>query len=295
MRSALKTFYSASKAPENGVKYLLWKIGIKKNKKKKKPWKERYGWFRTALPWSKAVNRCGGYDSDLILEKCRQSLLQVKQGNAVYERDSVLFDHIEYSWPVLAGLMTAAAHAGGRLHVLDIGGSLGSTYFQNGRFLKCLKDVVWHIVEQPQFVACGKADFTNEQLKFHEEIDDIIAFNNINVILVSSMLQYVENPYDLLSDIVKKQVPFLIFDRTTFSSDAENFLAIQKVNPSIYSASYPCWFLDRGKFFQSVQNDYELVEQFYSLNHPIKLQDGKKVIECPEEGFIFMRKEISHG
>ena len=45
--------------------------------------------------------------------------LKVKNGVAAFERDSVLFDEIEYSWPVTAELMHGAARSGGRVHVVD--------------------------------------------------------------------------------------------------------------------------------------------------------------------------------
>lgn len=42
-----------------------------------------------------------------------EATLKVKRGEAVFERDSVLFDEIQYSWPV-----TAALIRNGRLHLL---------------------------------------------------------------------------------------------------------------------------------------------------------------------------------
>ena len=38
-----------------------------------------------------------GYDSQLILDKVLTSTLKVKNGEAAYERDSVLFDEIQYA------------------------------------------------------------------------------------------------------------------------------------------------------------------------------------------------------
>jgi putative methyltransferase (TIGR04325 family) len=295
MRLAFGAFYDSAKAPKGAMRRLLWKAGIVKAKKKIKKWKERYGWFKTALPWHRAVDRCAGYDSNIILEKCKNSLIQVKQGTAVYERDSVLFDQVEYSWPLLAGLMTAATHGGGRLRVLDVGGSLGSTYFQNKKFLDCLQDVEWNIVEQPQFVACGESYFQDERLKFHSTIEQCMEAGPIDAILIASTVQYVESPYELLNKIARYRIPFILFDRTAFSNNNTDLVSIQKVSPEIYRASYPSWFLSRSSFMDVFMDDYDLIESFFSLNHPVKLQDGKKVIECPEEGFIFARKGIRHA
>ena len=56
----------------------------------------------------------------------------------VYERDSVLFDTIRYSWPLLSDLLRAASEDQNHLSVLDFGGSLGSSYYQNRVFLSHL-------------------------------------------------------------------------------------------------------------------------------------------------------------
>src|SRR5712691_3342391 len=93
-----------------------------------------YGLSGDYAAWEDAVHASTGYDSEVILEKTRTALLQVKNGQAVYERDSVVFDEVQYAWPLLAGLLWIATRSGGKLDVLDFGGSLGSTYFQNRAF-----------------------------------------------------------------------------------------------------------------------------------------------------------------
>ena len=72
--------------------------------------------------WNEAVAASTGYDAELILEKTKTALLKVKNGEAIYERDSVLFNEIQYTWPLLAGLMWVAAQSRRRLNVLDFGG-----------------------------------------------------------------------------------------------------------------------------------------------------------------------------
>ena len=46
----------------------------------------------------------------------------IERGEGEFERDSVVFHEAEYVWPVLSALMSAAARAGGKLHVVDFGG-----------------------------------------------------------------------------------------------------------------------------------------------------------------------------
>ena len=107
------------------------------------PKKEKIGmWSGNYTSWQEAKANCTGYDAANILEKCKNALLKVKNGEAAYERDSVLFNQIQYSWGLLAGLQKAALENNGNLCVLDFGGSLGSTYFQNKAFLSSLKKLI---------------------------------------------------------------------------------------------------------------------------------------------------------
>jgi putative methyltransferase (TIGR04325 family) len=85
--------------------------------------------------WEDAQKNSTGYSSPEILEKTRAAVLKVKAGQAEFERDSVAFDRPQHEFPLLAGLLRAAAAANGCLSVLDFGGSLGSTYFQSRKFL----------------------------------------------------------------------------------------------------------------------------------------------------------------
>ena len=92
-----------------------------------------HGDFQT---WAAAAAEAGGYYDPSILDKTAKAASKVKNGTAAFERDSVLFDEIQYSWPVLAGLLWAASSGGNELNVLDFGGSLGTSYFQNRGFLQ---------------------------------------------------------------------------------------------------------------------------------------------------------------
>ncbi len=109
------------------------------------------------VSWEEAKQRSSGYEDEQILDKVLAATLKVKRGEAVFERDSVLFDEIQYAWSVTAGLMWAAALDSGRLSVLDYGGSLGSSYFQNKKFLEDLQIVRWSVVEQAHFYEAGRA------------------------------------------------------------------------------------------------------------------------------------------
>jgi putative methyltransferase (TIGR04325 family) len=224
-----------------------------------------YGWHGNFDTWEDAKKRCTGYDSELIISKVRSSLISVKNGEAAYERDSVLFQKIQYSYAVLSGMMWIAAQNGGKLNVLDFGGSLGSTYYQNKIFLDSLAEVNWCIVEQPGFVNIGLKEFANDNLHFSNSIEECLNSFGIDVVLFSSVLQYLEEPYKMLASIKSLRIKNIIIDRTPFVSGMDR-ITIQRVNPSIYYASYPCWFFNKEKFENYLMPEYKLILDFDALD-----------------------------
>lgn len=228
----------------------------------------KYGWKGNYKTWLDAEIVSTGYDQTIVLEKVRSSLISVKKGEAVYERDSVLFNEVQYNWPLLSALMLCSAKKGGSLSLLDFGGSLGSTYFQNKKFIEFLPGVVkWGIVEQRHFVDAGKNDFENDELRFFYDIDSCLDELKPNVLLLSSVLQYIEEPYQLLEKLLSYNFDLIIVDRTPFSSSNKDIIKVQFVPPSIYNASYPCWFLNKQKLSNTFYlNGYELLEEFNVLD-----------------------------
>jgi putative methyltransferase (TIGR04325 family) len=233
--------------------------------------------------WTLARQASGGYDSDLILNKVKEALLKVKNGEAVYERDSVLFDSVQYSWPVLAGLLWIASRNNNRLNVVDFGGSLGSSYFQNRRFLAHLDGFAWNIVEQRKFVECGKRYFEDEHLKFYYTLDDCLKEQHADAILLSSVIQYLERPYDLLNEIIEKRFRYLLFDRTPFLTEGDDRITIQRVPAEIYEATYPSWFFNRHKFMDFISASYELLADFES--------NDRADIPAVFKGYIFKLRD----
>lgn len=226
--------------------------------------------------WAEASNQCTGYDAKEILSKVESASSKVKNGEAAYERDSVLFEEIEYVWPVLAGLMWVAARNGGRLNVLDFGGALGSSYFQNRKFLEVLKEVRWNVIEQPHYTEAGKSRFQDEQLRFYKTLDECLAENIPNVILLSSVMQYLESPFEFFNDFKKMGTVCLIIDRTPFSLNGKDKLVIQQVPSSIYSASYPMWIFSLPKFKQRMEKDWTFIASNISPEGYVQAENGFK-------------------
>ena len=225
--------------------------------------------------WRDAVEASSGYDSNLILEKTRHAALKVKYSKAIFERDSVLFDEIHYSWPILSGLMWISGRDG-ELNVLDFGGSLGSAYYQNRAFLETLPQVSWSIVEQAEFVAVGQAEFADETLRFYKTIADCLVENRPNLILLGGVLQYLEHPFAILDELLNLPCDVILLDRTPFWDGERDWLAVQNVPPVVYDASYPSWIFAKTRFYDHLaQRGWDVMTSFENedmMPAPIKFK-----------------------
>ncbi|WP_167882530.1 methyltransferase, TIGR04325 family [Leptospira meyeri] len=223
--------------------------------------------FGNFTTWTDAVKECSGYASAEILEKVKTSLLKVKNGEVTYERDSVLFNEIHYSMPLLVSLLYIASENKGKLNILDFGGSLGSSYFQNRKFLNGLSAFKWSIVEQSHFVDCGKIYFEDQNLNFYYSIDEAINANHPNAILFSSSIQYLEDPIGILNQTIEVGFDYIVFDRSPFIyGPLEERIMIQKVPEEIYKAEIPIRFLNIKKILSILSGSYELFSEFDADN-----------------------------
>lgn len=240
------------------------------------------GFFGDYRSWEEAMRASSGYHSEHILEKVKDALLKVKRGQAIYERDSVLFDRTEYSWPLLTGLLWVASLNENRLNVLDFGGSLGSSYFQNRTFLSHLKELSWNVVEQQHFVRCGRQHFQDRTLRFYGSIEEYLAEKNPTVLLLSSVLPYLEKADEVLNGMLGRGFPYVIVDRTPFVTRGTERITVQRVPSWIYKATYPCRFFNEQRFLRAfVAAGYELVVDFETPD--------RANIPSVFKGFIFRR------
>jgi putative methyltransferase (TIGR04325 family) len=234
--------------------------------------------------FEQAQKASAGYDEAHILEKALAATMAVAQGSAKAERDTVLFDKPLYTFPLFATLLKWALALGRPIRVCDFGGALGSTYFQFADFLgKHPLPVEWVIVEQPHFVACGQQYFENEHLSFKTSIE---AMPFVDVLILSSVLQYLPMPYQMLENLMKKAPEVICIDRTPFWLKAGDRITIQKVPPNIYEASYPCWLLDRARIHNLLDAQYTRVFEEVALEGTVVTRQNR----CRFESIIAERK-----
>jgi putative methyltransferase (TIGR04325 family) len=103
-------------------------------------------------------------------------------------------------------------------------------------------------------------------LYFYESVHSIPKKKELDLVLVSSTLQYLEKPYDILDDLIKLNPRFILLDRLLIVDLERELITKQTVRSFTYEASYPCRFLVKDQIINFVTKDgvYELVSDFVS-------------------------------
>lgn len=262
-----------------GMKQILSFLKYLKNRIQQK------GWLGNYKSWHEAASVATGYDSPLIFDKIVASALTVKAGKAAFERDGVLFEKVEYDFPLLSSLFFAMASTGNR-SIIDFGGGLASSYFQHKTLLDGIDSLKWTVVEQEQLVQAGVRDFQDDRLDFYSHIADAFEQRNYACVMLNCVIQYLEEPYELLREIKQHRPPFILIHATPFWHQEEDRICVQYVPSSIYTASYPCRMLSKATFLAEMSDAYELV-----LEIPNRFTILVDYTQLAYTGFLFKMKE----
>jgi putative methyltransferase (TIGR04325 family) len=233
--------------------------------------------------WSAASRAASGYDAEAILERIASAQRAVRNGEACYERDGVLFDTPDFEFSLVALLQRAAADNRGKLTVLDFGGSLGTSYIRNRALLDNIDTLLWQVVEQPHFVELGKREFEDRALKFE---DSIAECQPPDVVLLRSVLQYLPEPHALVEELATLSPTWIFVDRTPFTRSGEEAVMLQKVPAKVYRASYPAWVLSWDKLCAQLATHYSLVCEIPSAENDA----GSGRFRADYRGGIFRRQ-----
>ncbi len=228
-----------------------------------------WGWFGHYPDWAAAVVDCEGYDTTEIFEKVKIATCKVKLGQTKCETNKELMKWVE-------NISTTA----GIIRILDFGGALGSIYFQHREILNKFPHLIWCVVEQKDFVEIGQAEFEDNVLKFEYTIEDALKKYQPNAVLLSSVLMYIEKPYNILEEIFESKIPHIMIDRTPFISAPEDRLTVQIAIPSVYKASYPCWIFSEQKFLNFTNRYAHHIKEFPAF-------DKSNILNCNYKGMIF--------
>jgi len=214
--------------------------------------------------WSKVKNSCIGYDSSVIANS-------IKSDNGTDLQKTLL------PYAIIANIMKIAQEKSGKISVLDFGGSTGGTYFFCREFLPDVK-MDWTVIEQESIVRVIKEKKISQEIKFSSEIPKNKKYD---VIIISSVLQYLENYTDILRQLLDLDADCIIFDRTLVfasSKSKKDILTIQQ-NPTAHQKkiTYPCWILNKNNLYLQIPKKYVLINEFFSAADKINKIAGVRV------------------
>jgi putative methyltransferase (TIGR04325 family) len=214
-------------------------------------------WSGDFPSWHAAEQKCEGYSSQAVIESVVRATQKVVAGEACYERDSVLFRHHDYLWDVIAVLYRTAYELHRPVTVFDFGGALGSVYRQNQKMVHSIIKR-WVIIEQPKFVEIGERDFSDTVLDFRNSMDEASVEDSPDIILFSSVLQYLPDPWTILLHAKLLDPKYIAIRRTPIVQEPRmtERITVQTVHKPIYEARYPCRFLLPHSIVENMLPEY---------------------------------------
>jgi len=221
--------------------------------------------------WEGAQRATTGYDADFILRRVHNATQRVFAGDADYEQDGSAMSGIPAPGHALPALLLAAALDGGRLSVLDFGGGLGSHFLRWRSSLAPLPDLHWTIVEQAHFAVVGRRLFADLPVVTFVEDVPAAADARPNAVLLSSVLQYLPDPFDAFDRLIALAPRVLVIDRTPLLDAGSALILSQHVPRQLGRASYPIRVLSRSAIEDRLQPRYMALSQFESSDTPIRV------------------------
>ena len=216
-----------------------------------------------------------------ILKKVITATDLVRQKKAVYEQDGVAFYEKKINYELLCSLYYVHLKER-RLHVADFGGSLGSIYFRIQEETRGL-DLDWSVIEQKHFTEYGKRSIP--EISFYDTLDECLEHKDCSVVLLSSVLGYLPDPYEIFGEILSKKIRYVIIDETAFLKGKEQYM-LQHVPESIYRAVYPVYLFELKKFRHFIRKmKYRIIFEWdYDGSIPVKRRTGFQ--ETADKGFL---------
>ena len=213
--------------------------------------------------YAAALAHSSGYDSPLILAKVKHAVVEVLEGKAVYERDGSAFATMPQRLKLRELLSN---YLSPKANVVDFGGGLGGTFINNRDLVSVGQH--WAVIEQPAFVTAGQelAHDYGLQVEFHNKLHGL--GRSIDLLILSSVLPYLQSPYEILQQVLKLSPKLILIDRTAFIDHGEEVWWVQD-EPSYYGTpiSYPICPLLEKKVLASLKG-YEILDRWLNPFDP---------------------------
>jgi putative methyltransferase (TIGR04325 family) len=237
-----------------------------------------------AKNWQEALKKSSGWSSEKTLK--HDSQFQFNEWSN--EIDSV-FVLDERFMQIATAFMSIDPQPGSNglrsISVLDIGGGFGKYFFLLRRFCP---NVVWTWVVVETEAQCKSIP---EELKSTYGISfrsDIPTDQNFDVGLLSGVIEYVEQPFELL-ELVSSICEAVILNRTPLTPFSKDIVAIQRPGFLNSRGSYPLHMFSEEVFIKKLEALGEIsMRWFVPQDSPVI-----RFHHFPQQGLVFRSRRLS--
>ena len=166
--------------------------------------------------YEEALEYSNGYQESVILHKVKKAIIRILEGEDAWERDGSIFPNPQ---PRQEIIKIIEKFSNKKLSIIDFGGGLGTLFINNRELFKSVEK--YYVIEQDNFVDIGN-DISrkyNLPIKFVKSLKSIDF--NPNLIIFSSVLQYIPNLEEVLIQTCKLDPEVILIDRTCYTNNSK--------------------------------------------------------------------------
>ena len=207
--------------------------------------------------WPEAQKAVAGYESDTAVESIIESIQLAHASStdtqALASRDLQIISSFAIA-------IAAVGVSNTKIKVVDVGGAGGDYFFM---FANAMPAVTfdWVVVETPALAtAITKTNLgEGRNIRWVSSLDE--AGNDFDVALLSSVMQYVDDPYGLLNE-VSNRCKVMVINRIPLTSSDTDQATVQHVRTHGRRGAYPAWFFSQHAFLAQIQKVGNIVSRW---------------------------------
>jgi len=230
--------------------------------------------------WENAKYFSKGYQNKKLLQKIISSNRICLNNPNLFERDSIIFNNPQYAFALNACLLfIISKNKTNKINILDFGGALGTSFRQFQKFTNNTIDLTWTIIEQEELYKIGIQEFSTEKLIF----STYYLLDNLNInyhaLIFSSVLEFLNNPYEILLSDKFLNINFLLLDRTPVWLGEDDIITNLIASKQI-TGSYPCTIFSYNKLTSFLKsNNWILFTEWNAIGEEIHInnKNGKYI------------------
>jgi putative methyltransferase (TIGR04325 family) len=210
--------------------------------------------------------------------------------NVVCEKTKRYRDWLNSQKPLEIGLENirtalglSLSRSSNELRVIDFGGACGAHYFIAKALFGNRVSLHWHVVETSGMVRKGM-ELENGELRFFDNLTTARQeIGHVDLVFSSGALQYVEDPYKILKDLVECEARCIFLTRLALTTKEQALICIQESRFSENGpgalpkgmhdelARYPITAASRDSVEKILSDKYEIRMRFLEDKGPFQL------------------------